>query len=82
MDYSTSEGLSISLLGESNPGHVGGAIHGWGGDLRGCGLCPLSGKSAQASVLSCAATATLIAASGGLIIHSVPPLGGHYFYME
>lgn len=63
MDHSTSEGLSFPLLGESHPGHARGAVHGWGGDLRGCGLCPLSGKSAQASVLSCVA-ALLIAASG------------------
>lgn len=64
MDHSTSERLSIPLLGESHPGHVGGAIHGWGGNLRGCGLCPLSGKSTRPSVLSCVAAATLIDASG------------------
>lgn len=81
MDHSTPEGLSFPLLGEPHPGHARGAVHGWGGDLWGCGLCPLSGKSARASVLSVLPLFSLLLLVG-LIIYSVPPLGGHYFYME
>lgn len=50
MDYSAAEGLGIPLLGESYPGHVGGTVHGWGGDLWGCGLCPVSGKPPHGQV--------------------------------
>lgn len=60
MDHPAAEGLGLSLLGESHPGHAGGTVHGWGGDLWGCGLCPLSGKLPWARLLSCVALAYLL----------------------
>lgn len=81
MDYSAAEGLGIPLLGESHPGHVGGTVHGWGGDLWGCGLCPVSGKPPRGQVWFCVAFA-LSCLRCALMNPSAPPVGGHYFHME
>ena len=31
------------MLGEPDPGYAGGAVHGWRGDLWGCGISTLPG---------------------------------------
>lgn len=44
MDHPSEERLGVSLLGEPDPGHARGAVHGWRGNLWGCGVSTLPGK--------------------------------------
>lgn len=84
MDNSTAEGLGIQLLGESHLGYAGGTVYGWGGDLRGCGLCPLSGKLPRGQVCFhvCYLCSSHCLQFPLMNPSVVPPIGGHYFHME
>ena len=47
MDHSSEEGPGLPLLGELDPGHVRGTVHGGGGNLRSCHFCQISGTLVQ-----------------------------------
>ena len=53
VDHPAEEGPGITLLGEPDPGHAGGAVHGGGGDLWCCCVRALPGTHRHTHTQTC-----------------------------